>query len=864
MALAAAALLPRGAYAYPDAEILGTGSVDPPFDVGVTSTATGFILLSDEELAVSFAETLSLVDLGRYDLETLQPPALSEDEENDGRLMAIAYDADRNDIIAALDTGRVLVFNLDDVTADPLVIQLDEAGELGPIAFDNNRNIAYVADNTNLVVYKVDINAQTILATIALPTDVSTFTVTDALWNSTGDEAWFSTDVGAVLYIPAASTTAAAIAIAGTEKPTISAIALTPLATFVYALIVSAEDPDDPTQLIPAVFKIDTATHALVPIATGGKDRIRITDNPAPSDLVITDVVDPTAIYGYVAGQGPTTGAITVFNTATDTVIDLNPDVDPDKVSLPTSAMPYLLAPSSAADGNVYMSYSTGNLGIISENPFIDITSVTYSDGSQSLKKNGSFMMTFTSDQAGTATVRANGDAAGSGTILKDSAGATSWTVAAATATSLTFNQADNSAALEEGENNVWVFVNAGGTLKGRRAALVTVDTPPPNVVIRSAGFGGGRIYVNFDRLTASDMASYNVYTDTDPAAVLTKTAVSASIAQTSSGSTISGTVSGLINGTIYYIAMEGVDAGGNVSEARTNTFSDGTIAWGMPEATVGPAGLLGEKGCSLTAGAPEGADARRIAGSAVGLVVAALALMLFARRSARRGAVLTILLSILLLPAVAAAQAVGQEVVERSVPAYGAHKESPQMWSAEVGAGFWLPKNQVLDAFFTKCCNVMPSVRAGALFQKRYGIEGGVSFLTKSAAEVGALSGVASQDRFTLMLVPLETNFVWRADYFSWRYLVPYVRTGVDYVYFREKDVGNTIQGMKYGVHGEGGLQINIGEIGDASDIMDADTGINDLFLTLSARYQWINNFGGGGLDLSGYVFGIGILMEL
>ena len=62
--------------AYPDAEILGSGNVNTPFDIGVTADATGFVLLSDEEMAVSYAETLSLVDLGRYDLMTEQPPAL--------------------------------------------------------------------------------------------------------------------------------------------------------------------------------------------------------------------------------------------------------------------------------------------------------------------------------------------------------------------------------------------------------------------------------------------------------------------------------------------------------------------------------------------------------------------------------------------------------------------------------------------------------------------------------------------------------------------------------------------------------------------------------------------------------------------
>jgi hypothetical protein len=95
-------------------------------------------------------------------------------------------------------------------------------------------------------------------------------------------------------------------------------------------------------------------------------------------------------------------------------------------------------------------------------------------------------------------------------------------------------------------------------------------------------------------------MATYRVYTDTDPAAVLTNTTVSATASQASSGATQTAEVTGLTNGTRYYIAMEAVDAAGNISSARTNTFKDGTVAFGTPERTVGPAELLGENGCSL------------------------------------------------------------------------------------------------------------------------------------------------------------------------------------------------------------------------------------------------------------------------
>lgn len=213
----------------------------------------------------------------------------------------------------------------------------------------------------------------------------------------------------------------------------------------------------------------------------------------------------------------------------------------------------------------------------------------------------------------------------------------------------------------------------------------------------------------------------------------------------------------------------------------------------------------------------------------------------------------------------IAAAQEVQEEaVVERNVAAYGkGARESPQMWSATVGAGFWLPKNAVLAASFTKCCTIIPTIDAGVLFSRRYGIEGGVGFLYKTAAAIATGTGGSSGDRLRLLLVPVQTSFAWRADYFSWRYLVPYLKAGVDYVFFREGVGDRTIKGMKFGLHGVGGIMINAGELAGTREGLDADFGINDFFLTLEAKYQWINNFGGSGLDLSGGVYSAGLLME-
>jgi len=68
----------------------------------------------------------------------------------------------------------------------------------------------------------------------------------------------------------------------------------------------------------------------------------------------------------------------------------------------------------------------------------------------------------------------------------------------------------------------------------------------------------------------------------------------------------------------------------------------------------------------------------------------------------------------------------------------------------------------------------------------------------------------------------------------------------------------------MKYGCHFVGGIQILLDFIDSGSKYsMEHDMGVNDVYLTFEARYNWINNFGGIGMNLSSMVYSFGILFE-
>lgn len=859
------AFLPRIALSYPSEEVVWTAGSGPPFSIGVSATLSGFLLDGDDRLIMSYGEVIELVDLGTFAAEPTQPLPFSVDDNTDGIVMGIGLASAQSQLVISQDDGDVLFLNLSDVTAKPAILTITAGNKLGPVAIDSNGRYAYVADNTARTIQVIDITTQTVLSSVALTIPgVTTFNVTDAAFASSTGEAYFSTDAGAVFYIASGGTSATLIDIGVSVTPRLN---LTAIAAFPSGSKLYVADATTPT-----VVKIDPALHS----KSGSS--IDITPNSAPTDIVITDVENPLGSYAYVAGGK----GVTVINTASDLVFDLGTDPHKDREPMAMSSQAYVMAASSKTDGMVYAGFSTGGLGVISERPFAAVTSITYKDGAIVLNKGGYFTMKFIATNAGTYEVRSGGNVDASGTVLVDSTGAKSGTFSAAdTEVSAQFNYSDNSSAFLEGLNYIWIFVT-DSIGRGRRATTITVDTPPPNVVARSTGFGNGRVYINFDRLTVNDMASYNLYADTDPALVLTKTEVSASVSQPASGSEVAGEVGGLSNGTTYYLAVEGVDANGNKSEARTGTLADGSVASAVPELTSGPVGFSGEKGCEM-------------AGQNKFSLLSSLALFPFlivviwrlrsrakidksgvipawGRRESRANivSVMLFLLSVIYSSVSFATESTtsienNTAVEERNVPSTPSvvsQGKGEPWWSMEVKTGFWMPKSSALHGFFSNCCNMVTRIQGGFLAHRRYGAELGVGFFYKTGNALAAGSGTQSQDRYKFMLIPIELSFAWRADYFDWRYLVPYLKTGFDGWVFRESVAGSSTKGIKFGVHGVGGVQVNIGII-DAVDRAFDDIGIDEFFLTLETQYQWINNFGAKGLDLTGPIFSAGLLFE-
>lgn len=828
------------ALAYPDAEIVWDFGGGPPFNFSVTSTISGFVLMSDVEVALSYGKVLELIDTGSYAAEAEQPFDISTDDDTNSVINSIAYESSSGKLLAAQQNGTLLSFPLSDITSKPSFLVIEDGNELGPMVVDASTGYAYVSDNTSLNIHVVDTVSLTVISSFPLSVPgSSSFLITDAQFVSTTGEAYFTTDVGAVFYVTSDAAQAVLIDVDVSGGSILSCLDQLPGGSKLY--VVNSSDLE--------AKKIDTSSH------TVDSTTIDLSANASLSDIAITKVTNPSGTYGYVAGAD----GLSVINTGNDTVIDFGTDAGVDGEPMPMSAQPLLVEASSVDDGFVYAMLSTGEFGVVSENPFVAISAVTYSNEGSTLGQGESVTLTFAANEAGTYEMRVGGSVDASGSLLTDDAGATSGSIDADTSLAVTFNYDDNADLFSEGANTVWAFVTATD-LRGRRSTDVTVDTPPPDVVVSSTGFGNEKVYVNFERIDVSDMATYNVYADADPDAVLAKTAVSLEVAQPDSGSTVTGEVSGLINGTLYYFAVEAVDANGNTSPNRTATYADGTRVTGTPQQTEGPAGASGEKGCDLTGGVPPSPSP--FSAFAVLLAVSILGL---ARKF--RSCALAVLLAVLLMPAVAMAQAQdeGVDIEVNDIPTgWDLIKDEPAKVTLEAKTGFWMPTSSALDPFYSNCCNMWTRFQVGYMFEHKYGFEFGVGFHYNSGKAISTSSGSTSQESYSFLLVPMELSGVWRADYFpNWRVIIPYMKAGFDGVIFRESASGNSVKGIKWGVHGTGGLQFNLGLIGDARQSM-GDIGIKDFFLTLEAEYMWVNSFGKSGLNLSGPIFSIGFLFYL
>lgn len=561
------------AHAYPSTE-------RATLDLGLAAPTAFRIDDDHERLYHAVGETLRAVDLATFALDSTTPFNIAGDTTLTGAIQGMAFDFARNALYATQSGGFLLTYTLNNLAAKPLRTALSATGtvDVTHLEVDPSTGRLFGLSPSTSTILRLDPVSKELVAiplvnTAGAPVGgIEQIRFVPGVSGSTG-MLFVSTNVGQLFAVNSATAAASRIVLDPLLADDLKGMAALPNSSRVYVVNASKKQ----------LHKIATAS--LTDTGT-----LAIPNNNDLNQIVVTSVTNPSATYGFVLGSS----GMTVFNTGNDEIFDLGTTSTANEPLKTSGSGPIV----TSDDG--YLFYAFGKVGVISDNPFVTIRQISYSGGGSTMKAGESVTITFQSDETGTYTLRAGGDIAGSGSVLKTASGdATGSVTATATDHAVTIPYNDNTARLSEGKNRVFVFVKDGQNNLGRRASTITVDTPPPNVTITGIGFGNEKLYVNIARVNVSDIATYRVYVTTDAATATTTTTVGGTASQPASGDA-SVKITGLNNGTTYFVAAEAVDTGGNVSATRTTTLVGGAVASAAPEGTFGPAGVSGERGCTL------------------------------------------------------------------------------------------------------------------------------------------------------------------------------------------------------------------------------------------------------------------------
>jgi hypothetical protein len=679
--------------------------------------------------------------------------------------------------------------------------------------------------------------------------------------SSAGKRIFIATDEGVLLYLSAGSTSATEKSISSSSvsaTPSLDDLSLSPDGEYLY-IVDSAND---------VVWVYEISSDAFVDQLNGGSDPDPILFDEDQNDEFthVAVYTDGTNTVGYVSGEN----GLTLIDADDPDAkedgkvydIDTTDGDDEDPVVLTGTPGPIV---ASFDDGYIYSANSDASIAVLTDNPFVTIGSI---DPSSVNSETSSFTITFQSDAAGSYTVRSNGGPLGdSGEELADD---TDFTDADTDATeTFDINNFDRDAFIE-GENKIFVYATDSSGNVGRTAIRLTVDRPPEAITITGNSFGNEKAYIAFTPSEDADIDYYQLLAE--PADSQSNPDCPGSLTFTS-GSTVSSTlepsecsddsctgiVTGLSNDTTYCVAMFAVDEAGQTGEL--SSISDAVT----PEQTVGPAGFLGETGCSLNS-SQNVKNARPLFLYGAGLL--SLFILFMIRRVKKTSwipvqhrvtscrsvpgmtkksvfFILLVCISLLLTT-----QALAQE-------------RTPQNWTVELKGNLWVPSSSNIKTFFGPCCNFGGEVEAGYLFTKQINLTFSTGMGYKTGDAIGLSSGTTSNDKFSLTMIPLRLDLVYRADFKPEQFILPYARAGGDAVLFRESSGGNSINGIKYGFHGGIGVGFLLDRLESLSGTMENEMGINDVYLIVEGRYSIINNFQSTGLDLSGFYPYLGVLFE-
>jgi YVTN family beta-propeller protein len=264
---------------------------------------------------------------------------------------------------------------------------------------------------------------------------------------------------------------------------------------------------------------------------------------------------------------------ITNSNSDNVTVLSILDNLVVDTITVGSSPNGIL---ASDDDKYVYVTDKGSNTVSILE----DLTSIPIDSVSkQYLTGSDTSTITWHTTESGTYQIEIGGDGIkGSGDILLNGAATAGNTI-----------ETDITAATDlisgDGTYRIYIYLTvSGGTEHSNFTTLVLDTTAPAAPSGLTTGFGDATLFLNWNESLESDLEGYKVYFGTSPATYGTPVYIAVSD---------SFTLTGLTNGTTYYIAISAYDIAGNESPLSAEMSE-------TPDKILSLSEINGEKGCFI------------------------------------------------------------------------------------------------------------------------------------------------------------------------------------------------------------------------------------------------------------------------
>lgn len=557
------------------------------------------------------------------------------------------------------------------------------------------------------------------------------------------------------------------------------------------------------------VYCLDRAgTAAYIP--TNGSNYTILSTGPLEEPLGIAASLDPEDEWLAITGQSiniwEMSGGVVTNSTPTWT----NPGQDGSEIG-----------DGVASDGYVFGGGLQGNLRIATARPWIDpeTTAVTPTQ----VSGNATVTVTFTPDEDVDYDIRRGGDRTGTGTKVASGS---------ATGGELTSVDVEVDGSWEEGDNFIYVIGTDSQGVTGHARTVLNVDNPPdpPNLKDGNLGFGDKKLVLSFDGIRDADLARYEIYVTTTPferssfpvggPAYDGSTRLTNPIVVTAAGgASVTVDLKPLENFVEHYVALHAIDAGGKEGPMSK-------VIKGTPRPSNTAAELAGEEGGAPCATAP---------GTAGWLTFLAGGLALVRRRRAL--AATALVGAVALAPPTAHAQDRGPS--RDTTPARG---------DFELRYGVIDLIDEDIEGVYDKNPHNLLHIEAGPQFLRFFEIDFGAGFY-QELAQTEDLNGIESAQKTMLTWFPFALDGTVRLHIVDEQILVPFARYGFDYIIWSEKsdnDAGgkDTVNGAKWGNHFGVGVNLLLDPFAKArASLLEAQTGINDTYLTFEYREQNVDS---------------------